>query len=218
VEQRLAAEVEAARSHPVQVEPCGGRLQRPRFVRHSRGDQPAAPQREEPVALDEEVFERARAREPHRAAGLIRGCEARVTARAHVVRPGAVGDRRHPCQPVRQPEQRPARADEERARGVEAEEPHAGHAARAHIRADVQLRDRSEYRPPRSDRRSSADHPERDDREPRLPIPHVGLEPAGKAGLELVRVDRPVGEEKIAPALREKPTSRSSRYDEIVHF
>ena len=69
MQERLAAKVDAGRRDPLELELRGRPLERPRLVRDLRGDQPAAPLREEAVTLDEEVLERRRLGASDRPAG-----------------------------------------------------------------------------------------------------------------------------------------------------
>lgn len=64
---------------------------------------------------------------------VLRG-EGGSAPRAQVVGALAVVESRHAREPVRKPIERTPRADEERARGIEAQEPDAGHAADSHGR------------------------------------------------------------------------------------
>src|SRR5512139_3288765 len=98
-------------------------------MRDDRGDQAAPALREEPVALDEEVLERALLRPLNRAARLVTRRKGGGSPAAEVVATVALLDGGHAGDPVGQPVERAPGRGEEAARGVEADEPHARDAA-----------------------------------------------------------------------------------------
>ena len=211
-------EPKTGRSHLVHLDPCRRGLQGPGLVRDDRGDQLTPALREEPVALDEEVLERADLRPPGRAARLVARREGGGSPAAEVVTAVVVPDRRHAGDPVRQSIERATGGSEERARGVEADEPDARHAAHAHVRADVELGNRRQGRPRRSGRRPAPEHAEGDDRDPRSVAEEVGLDAGWQRARESLGLDGPVREEQVAPLLGQKPRWSVNRYHLVSHF
>jgi hypothetical protein len=201
VEQRLAAEGQARRRHPVQLDPRLGGVQRPRVVLNMCRDEASIPLREEPVALDEKVLERARPGALRGPGGRIGRREADTVAGTEVVNPLAVRRRHHPGEAVAKTVERSPDRDEERARGVEAEEPDGGHAADAHVGPHVQLRDRSQHEPARADLGPRPGHYKGDDCQPGGSVADVRLDGSRQQAANLVRLGRPVREQQVLPAL-----------------
>lgn len=205
MQERPAAERKPDRGHPVHVDPRARRLERPALVRHDRRDQATVPLGEKPVALDQEVLQGAGFGMGRGARGLVARCEAGVATGAEVMNALPVAQRRHVRKPVRKAVERPPGRDEERARGVEAQKPHAWHAADADVRADVQLGDRTESELARRRRRPCSEHAKRDDRRPCLPSVEVRLDPGWQTSRERPCINGPVCEEEVAPALGQEP-------------
>ena len=174
-------------------------------MRDDRAHQPAPALREEPIALDEKVLERAVLRALNRAGRLVAGREGGGSPAAEVMATIAVPDGRHAGDPVRQPIERASGGGEKRARGVEADEPHARHAANSDVRANVELGNRRQSRLGRSGRRTAPEHAERDNCEPGAIVVQVGLDSCRKRAGESLGSDGPVGEEQVAPRLRDEP-------------
>src|SRR5204862_6520286 len=90
------------------------------------------------------------------------------------------------------------------ARRVERDEPNAAAGADADIRAEVQLWNRTEAARRKEAAGPGVSHPECHDADPRTVLANVGLDSGRQERAELIRIDRPVGEEEVVPALREK--------------
>ena len=176
-----------------------------RMVNVGARDHAARVQREEAVALDEEVLQRTRGGGPWRARCAIPRAKLGVRGTGP---PRSVGDRAisfaapfHLRMEVGEVEERARRDDSQALRGVEAEEVDAAHAAAAHVRPDVELGEGADSRYGRHESRRDIAHVEGDDTEIMRTLVSIKLERLGHKAAQAVVIDAPMREEEFMPVL-----------------
>ena len=170
-------------------------------MRDFGADELTGAQRREAVTLDEPFLERPTLRRRGQADGLVARDECPVCVDARVVDARTVPRDDHVGAAIGEPVERAPDADEQRARRVERDEPNAAAGADADIRAEVQLWNRTEAARRKEAAGLGVSHPECHDADPRTVLANVGLDSGRQERAELIRIDRPVGEEEVVPAL-----------------
>lgn len=204
MQERWVHELDAGRRERVQLDVRGGWLQQPGTVRYLCGDEPACAQREQAIALAEPVFQRTGTQGTGTTDRLIARDERVLAVNARVVDAPAMSCDDHPRQPIGEAVKAAADGREQRARGVECQEPDAGPPIDRDVRPHVQLGNRAQPARWKEAAGARIGHPEGDDSHPRPAVAHVGLDPARQQRTERTRLDRPMCEEKVVPALGEK--------------
>jgi hypothetical protein len=119
---------------------------------------------------------------------------------------GAVASHDHLGSAIREPVQRPADRDEERAGRVEAEKPDPALTINVDVRPQFQLRNRPESTSRQQAGCARLRHPERHDPDPCRPVELIELHSLRQEWTHCFPVNGPVGEEEIVPPLRKEPT------------
>ena len=186
-------------------------LQRPRrMVNLAANDSPAPVSRVQTVAFGQEIFQSSAARGENLTNGVIPHCQQSGRRPAMhpltlVVNPSIPFCATHSGSKIRQVKPRARNGNRQRVTRIETEKPHAGFSTARHVGANIQLRKSREPWQRRCSAQPYTGHAKWNYSEPCLPFKSVDLQLRGKKWAQERRINRPVREEQVVPALRHHP-------------